>query len=94
MFEIPTRVRAVTVVVRLPRALGYFGLRSLSLIAEPGPAMLVSGVTSPSGALCVVSASLHARVSLTPCLDAIANGRGHEVFLPSAGGGASQRNET
>ncbi len=86
MFEIPTPVRAVTVIMRLPRAWGYFGLRSLSLIAEPGPAMLVSGVTSPSGALCVVSASLHARVSLTPCLDAVANGIGHEVFLPSAGG--------
>lgn len=49
------------------------------LIAEPGPVMFVSGVTSPSGEQCVVT-NEDESVSLVSCLSGIASGDGREVF--------------
>jgi hypothetical protein len=45
MFE-PKYVKVVSVVMRHPRAWGYFGLSSAVVIAEPSPVMLVAGLTS------------------------------------------------
>ena len=70
MFEAPVAVAAVTVVMRQPRAWGYFGLNSASMIALPGPSLVVSGATSPSE-LCLVGASdLH--LTPPPCLPGLA----------------------
>ena len=49
------------------------------LIAEPGPVMFVSGVTSPSGEQCVVT-NEDDSVSVVSCLSGIANGDGREIF--------------
>lgn len=49
------------------------------LIAEPGPVMFVSGVTSPSGEQCVVT-NEDDSVSVVSCLSGIASGDGREVF--------------
>merc|ERR1719198_2178791 len=78
MFDKVLAVRAVTVVMRGPRAWGYFALASVSLLAEPGPTMLVSGMTAPNGERCAVAQS--GGVSLTPCVGAVAAGTGAEVF--------------
>jgi hypothetical protein len=78
MFDHILSVRAVTVVMRGPRAWGYFALNSATLLAEPGPTMLVSGMTAPDGELCAVAQS--GGVSLTPCIEAVAGGAGTEVF--------------
>jgi len=78
MFDRLLSVRAVTVVMRGGRAWGYFALHSVTLLAEPGPSMLVSGLTAPGGEMCAVSRS--GRMSLTSCIDAIAAGTGAEVF--------------
>lgn len=77
MFEAPVAVAAVTVVMRQPRAWGYFGLNSASMIALPGPSLVVSGATSPSE-LCLVGAS---DLYLTPCVAAMSAGAGQEVFV-------------
>jgi hypothetical protein len=84
MFEKPIAVRAVAVVMRGPRAWGYFGLNSASAIVESGPAMLVSGSTSTSGELCVVTSA--EKLSLNLCVDAIASGTGNEIFRISDDG--------
>jgi hypothetical protein len=84
MFEKPIGVRAVAVVMRGPRAWGYFGLNSASVIVESGPAMLVSGATSTSGELCVVTSA--EKLSLNLCVDAIAAGTGNEIFRLSDDG--------
>ena len=41
MFAAPRTVKAVTIAMRSPRSWGYFGINSATLIAEPGPFMLV-----------------------------------------------------
>ena len=41
MFAAPRTVKAVTIAMRSPRFWGYFGINSATLIAEPGPFMLV-----------------------------------------------------
>jgi len=84
MFEKPTAVRAVAVVMRGPRAWGYFGLNSVSAIAESSPSMLVSGTMSAGGELCVVMSA--ETLSLRSCIDAIAAGSGDEIFQLSDDG--------
>merc|ERR1719161_1284984 len=74
----------VTVVMRGPRAWGYFGLNSASVIVDSGPVMLVSGSTSASGELCVVTSG--EKLSLNLCVDAIASGTGNEIFRMSDDG--------
>ena len=41
MFDAPRNVRAVTIAMQGPQSWGYFGINSVSLIAQPGPVMLV-----------------------------------------------------
>ena len=84
MFEKSIAVRAVAVVMRGPRASGYFGLNSASVIVESSPAMLVSGTTSAAGELCVVTSA--DKLTLRSCVDAIAAGTGHEIFRLSDDG--------
>ena len=42
MLDAPAAVQAMTVVMRGPRSWGYFGLNSASLLALPGPSMVVT----------------------------------------------------
>ena len=41
MFDAPTAVKAVAISMRSPLSWGYFGINSVSLLATPGPFMLV-----------------------------------------------------
>ena len=78
MFDAPRTVKAVTIVMRSAQSWGYFGLNSAALIAQPGPFMLVSGITSAVGEQCLVTGA--GGVHLEPCLGAIAGGDGREVL--------------
>lgn len=78
MFDAPRNVKAVTIVMRSPQSWGYFGINSAVLIAEPGPIMLVSGITSSDGEQCLVASA--SGVNLERCLDAIASGDGREIL--------------
>lgn len=84
MFEAPAAVHALTVVMRQPRAWGYFGLNSASLLALPGPSLVVNGATSPSE-LCLVAPDTGA-LYLAPCVSAMSSGTGQEVFVLSEDG--------
>jgi hypothetical protein len=77
MFSAPTNVKAVTIAMRSPQSWGYFGINTVALIGEPGPLMLVSGITSSFGELCLTTSSPGA--NLESCLEAIAAGDGREV---------------
>ena len=79
MFEAALAVRAVAIVMRSPRSWGYFGLSRAALLAEPGPIMIVSGVSASAGEMCL-SASGNADVQLKPCLATIAAGDGSDIF--------------
>jgi len=79
MFEAAQNVKALTIVMRSSMPWGYFGLNDVSLIAEPGPMMLVSGVSSGAGELCLVATATS--VWSESCLRSIAAGAGEEVFL-------------
>merc|ERR1711970_1249355 len=72
MFDAPRSVKAVSVTMRSPQSWGYFGINSAALIAEPGPFMLVSGITSTDGEQCLVAGA--SGIPLEPCLEAIAAG--------------------
>jgi len=78
MFDAPRAVKAVTVVMRSPQSWGYFGINTAALIAQPGPFMFVSGITSPVGEQCLVTGA--SGVHLEPCLESIAAGDGREVL--------------
>jgi len=78
MFDAPRNIKAVSIVMQAPLSWGYFGINSVSLIAEPGPLMLVSGLTSAAGEQCLVADELG--LGLEPCLEAIAAGDGREVM--------------
>jgi len=78
MFDAPRNVKAVTMAMRSPQSWGYFGINSAVLIAEPGPLILVSGITSVVGEQCLVAST--AGLGLEPCLDAVAAGDGREVM--------------
>ena len=41
MFETPVNVKAVMITMRSPQSWGYYGINSVSLVAEPSPFMLV-----------------------------------------------------
>lgn len=79
MFRSPMRLVAVTILLRSPRSWDYFGIDQVSLIAEPGPTMIVSGATAPEE-LCVVSGG-GSSVLLEPCLRAMAAADDREVFV-------------
>ena len=78
MFETPRAVKAVTVLMRSPQPHGYFGISTAALIAQPGPAMLVSGLGASAGESCV--SVVQGRLVAKPCLQAVAGGDGGEVF--------------
>ena len=80
MFSAPYNVKAATVVMRSPSSWQYFGISDVLLLAQPGPVMLVSGVTSTSGEQCVVVGD-SGDLAVEPCLDAIAAGDGREIFV-------------
>lgn len=84
MFDSLRTVKAVTIVMRSPQSWGYFGINSVALIAQPGPFMLVSGITSPAGEQCLVTGA--SGVHLEPCLEAIAAGDGREVLQQDEAG--------
>ena len=79
MFEEGRTVQAVAVVMRSPSPWGYYGLSDVALLAEPGPMVLVSGLPSRAGELCLVSDAEGVR--LQSCLVAIAGGAGGEAFV-------------
>lgn len=79
MFSSSMRLVAVTILMRSTRSWDYFGINQVSLIAEPGPTMIVSGATAPEE-LCVVSGG-KSSVSLEPCLWAMAAADDREVFV-------------
>jgi len=60
MFDAPRNVKAVTIAMQAPQSWGYFGINSVSLIAEPGPLMLVRKACSfalfASDAVCCIVA--------------------------------------
>merc|ERR1712113_909669 len=58
---------------------GFFGINSISLLAQPGPAMLVSDAAAELGESCLVSAAGEAKAQ--GCVAAIAEGSGAEVFI-------------
>jgi len=78
MFDAAKNVKALTIAMRSPMSWQYFGINDLALIVEPFPFMLVSGGTSTAGEECIVAADGELRTA--PCLDAIAEGSGSEVF--------------
>merc|ERR1719436_71816 len=84
MLDAPAAVQALTVVMRSPRSWGYFGLNSASLLALPGPSMVVNGATGASE-LCLVAAGT-GDLYLSPCISAMSAGVGREVFVLSEGG--------
>jgi hypothetical protein len=85
MFDEPASVRALTVLMRKPRAWGYFGLNSVSVIAENRPAMLISGMSAVNEK-CIAASQSNASVSIVACVDAIAAGDGREVFEATING--------
>jgi len=78
MFETPRNVKAVTILMRMPQSWAYFAINSAALIAQPGPFMLLSGITSAAGEQCLVTGA--GGVYLESCLGAIARGDGGEVL--------------
>jgi len=78
MFEGARNVKSLTIVMRSPMPHQYFGINDIALIVEPYPFMLVSGAPSSAGEECVVATDGELRTM--PCLDAIAEGSGSEVF--------------
>ena len=87
MFDVPMSVKALTLVMAAPSTSGLYGLKSITLLAEPGPFMLVSGDE------CVVAMSTG--LAMKPCLHAIAGGSGAEIFtsLPLSEGDVVLGNE-
>ena len=51
MFDSPRNIKAVSIAMQAPQSWGYFGINSVSLIAEPGPLMLVRKPARWSGVL-------------------------------------------
>lgn len=78
MFNYPIAVRAITIAMRSPRSWLYFGLNRVTLLAQPGHVMIVSGTSAASGELCLTARGHD--VSLMPCLATIAAGDGKDIF--------------
>lgn len=78
MFDAPRRVKSLVVVMRSPKAWGFFGINDISLLVQPGPSMLVSGASADAQELCLVAEG--SKVGVHSCLGAIAAGSGAEVF--------------
>ena len=81
MFKSPRKVKSLSVVMRSPRESGFFGISSISLLAEPGPSMLVSDAVAQLGESCLVSSAGEAEAQ--SCVSAIAEGSDAEVFSSS-----------
>merc|ERR550514_2354714 len=85
------KASVVMVVMKGPRASGYFGIGEVSaLTAAASPVMFVSGATSEAELCMVVEngavASAGALVTLETCGGAIASGDGRDMFLQTAEG--------
>lgn len=80
LFDSPTDVKALTVVMRSPMPWSYFGISDVALLVEPAfPSMLVGSAASTGGEeMCVVASG--SAVVMAPCLGAIAAGDGAEIF--------------
>merc|ERR1711920_1174443 len=78
MFESPRKVKSLSVVMRSPQESGFFGIHGISLLAEPGPSMLVSDAAAQVEDSCLVAAAGEAKAQ--GCVAAIAEGSGAEVF--------------
>ena len=78
MFDSPRRVKSLIVVMRSPKAGGFFGVIDISLLVQPGPSMLVSSASADAQELCFVADG--SGVGVRSCLGAIAGGSGAEVF--------------
>merc|ERR1711920_868734 len=78
MFEFPKRVKSLSVVMHSPREAGFFGITAISLLAQPGPSMLVSDAAAQVEDSCLVAAAGEAKAQC--CVAAIAEGSGAEVF--------------
>jgi len=78
MFETAKAVKAVTVVMRAPQPWAYYGISFAALIADAGPAMLVSMQRATAGETCLVARQ--DAVGAKPCLEAVVAGKGEEGF--------------
>merc|ERR1719195_1109722 len=76
MFDVPRSLKTLSLVMRSPKAWGFFGINEIS--------MLVSD-SADAEELCLVSDN--GAVGVDRCLDAIARGSGEDVFSLN---GASQ----
>lgn len=85
MLGAPVGIKVLTLVLRQARPWKFFGLNAIDLIVEPGPVLLVSGVTSPNGFQCVVVGGGEG-AALRSCADAVADGAGDEVFVATPEG--------
>jgi len=81
LFDAPRPIKSLAVVMRSPKAWGYFGINDVSLMVQPGPSMLVAESATGAEELCFVADV--SGVSVSSCLDAIARGSGQEVFTLS-----------
>ena len=78
MFETPRSVKALSLVMRSPRAWEYYGINDISLMVQPGASMLVSSSTTSAEETCLV---LHGGIlEGRNCLEAMARGSGEEIF--------------
>jgi len=78
MFDVPRSVKSLVVVMRSPKAWGFFGINDISLLVQPGPSMLVTGASADAQEVCLVAEG--SKVGVQSCLGAIAAGSGAEVF--------------
>ena len=85
MFGAPVSMKVLTLVLRKARPWTFFGLNSIELIVEPGPMLLVSGVTAREGFQCVVDGGEEG-AALRSCAGAAAEGAGDEIFMSTPEG--------
>merc|ERR1712012_611193 len=69
--------KTLSLVMRSPKAWGFFGINEISLLVQPGPSMLVAD-SADAEEFCLVSDS--GAVGVDRCLNAIARGSGEDVF--------------
>ena len=80
MFNAAVNVKMFTLVLRKPRPWIFYGINVLELIVEPGPVLLVSGVSTSDGFQCVLDGGAEGAI-LRSCVGSIAEGGVENMFL-------------
>jgi hypothetical protein len=83
LFSEPVSAAAVTVLMRGAKPWGYFGLSSAAAVVGPSAFMLVSGA---AGAQEQCLLGTRGSLVMKPCVDAIVEGSGAEIFSSSKAG--------